>query len=110
METNYFELYKEWMESGRIDAHCSGGLCDTSAAGEEFSLMKPDRISNAEHFFECPASGGYWGYDGDPLSSSCGIHRDAKKRGATVEQAKFDFTPMRQTIVLFCAAMADQIP
>ena len=94
----YFKLYEQWMESGELPLR---GLC--ACLGREandnmpsIEWFKPSREDFPEFYRSMHISGGWWGYDGEP-------HESYK-----VNQ-QYEFTPFRQTILLFLAAMHDEI-
>jgi hypothetical protein len=82
-----FDLYKEWMETGTLGepSNFDGGLCN--AVPEEYQadlkLFVPDDWHEV-----------FWAYE---------LKRYEYKRRA------YDFTPLRQTIVLLICAMKDEI-
>lgn len=84
----YLKYYKEWAKRGYmdcpVDSHAYGGLCGSSIGSDPlFHLFHP-----AANKWLCNA--GYWASGTDtPLA--------------------FDFTPLRQTIVLFLAAMHNEL-
>jgi hypothetical protein len=87
MEKKYLPLYYEWLESGVLPGP---GLCHIFQSDELFKLIDPDR-------------GGldfYWGYDGEQ-----GCHGYINN----YEKVERDFTPMRQNVVLFMAAMNNEL-
>lgn len=80
----YLPLYEKWMETGRIPCvvgvETIGGLCSIFHDDKLFKLMEP-----------VPYKAGYWG---DDVNYGCDYDT---------------FTPLRQTIVLFLAAMAGEL-
>lgn len=90
----YLPLYYKWMErrSMEIDysTGCTGGLCGSPAAGELLRMFEP--------------VDGEATYSGDPTwwaAENCGDF--------DYQTLKHSFTPLRQTIVLFLAAMNDEL-
>lgn len=107
-KTPILDLYYQWMEVGEIP---DKGLCLTvlPALSPDFNLFIPDSSEFPEHYERAPVTGGFWAYDGDPLGAFNFAISDCRKRGITTSDAYCSFTPMRQTIVLFCAAMNDEL-
>lgn len=96
----HLEFYKQCMEAGRLASHEFGSsLCAAADADlidkQLLRIMQPtDRDE-----FELTAEGysnGWWG-SGVPV---CSIN---------TEEKWFGFTPLRQTIVLFMAAMNNEL-
>jgi hypothetical protein len=90
MKTKYLPLFYEWAETGVLP---SGGLCFSLPEHDDlFMLFYPGK---AKH-------NAYWGYDG-------------KNRIVWEIVCDFDervarqFTPLRQNIVLFLAAMNNEL-
>lgn len=97
----YLPLYYKWMKNSLPDF----GLCLSFRRANnfdpQFDLMRPHTSSDSSQ---------YWAYDGKPFSCDRFYYeRDLKIRGITVEQARHEFTPLRQTIVLFLAAMNNEL-
>lgn len=92
----YLPLYYKWASKGRIPHF---GLCNCFKDCYEFHLLLPEDMN------------GYWAYDGEPLSADAGINmqRDIDRRIITRDDARHEFTPLRQTIVLFLAAMNNEL-
>jgi len=88
----YLPLYYEWLEKGEIPlketSHLYGGLCSIFHTGKRrnkfLSLLAPDYDHDS-----------YWGIE---------FHE-----WHTIKNAETDFTPLRQTIVLFMAAMNGEL-
>lgn len=97
--TPYLDLYNEWMKEGIVSpkfSDCtSGGLC-TGIPGYlkseyPWTIMKP--IGNEHNdLYSCV----YWaaGYKDDVFSGT---------------DPYYVFTPLRQTIILLCAALNDEL-
>jgi hypothetical protein len=81
MKKKYLKFYKECMKSGRMP---DAGLCFVFGNDDLFNSMFAYQM-------ECF----YWGYNGT----------DKYNRN----KVAFTFTPMRQTIVLFLAAMNNEL-
>lgn len=105
------DLHEAWMKKGVMD---SQGMCliwrnHFSHKGEfsrmEFNaalaLFMPDNV--AEH--------AYWGYDGsDRNGDNNYMYRGIPESNGYIIHSKrvwFEYTPLRQTIVLFLSAMFD---
>lgn len=96
-KTKYLELYYEWMEKGEVietpHTYTYGGLCSTELFNSKdfWDLFKPEdteRVGVHQH--------AYW---------AAGVRfKTAKNRKCT-----HGFTPLRQTIVLFLAAMNGEL-
>lgn len=88
----YLPLYYEWMKTGRIDNSNDegilGGLCGSSVRGELLALFEPVAGDITAY------DGRWWGYEFEHCEP------EIFRRG---------FTPLRQTIVLFLAAMAGEL-
>lgn len=83
---SYLDFYRQCMNTGRTP---DGGLCRTFHDHEFFRLIDPD-------------DGGwnyYWGYDGE-LSLHTGIEEMS---------LAYEFTPIRQNVVLLMAAMNGEL-
>lgn len=90
---SYLELYNEWMRLGHLPSH---GLC--GSVGEHdymLSLMSPSK----------EYSPSYWGYD--PEAEDISWYNSYM--GQNPIQVMHEFTPLRQTILLFMAAMNDEL-
>lgn len=97
-QKKYLALYEKWLKAGMIDPIHPGnynGMCGLFDGDDLFSLFRPtDKdLSELLHEGKCTA---WWGSD---MSSQ--------------EAASFEgwssFTPLRQTIVLFLAAMNSEL-
>lgn len=104
--TPFLDFYKKCMKTRRIP---SRGLCNALRFyGEPFELVAPSKEDHPEHWVDGFA--GYWGYDGEPISSHVAhVDNACAKKGITITQAGESFTPFRQTIVLLCAAINDEL-
>jgi len=92
-EGKYLKFYKECMETGKLPIHEDGdygGLCFCLDKDENFTLLKPIN------------DGGYWAYDGSNI-----YEEDLDRKTAPIVKQKF--TTLRQTIVLFMAAMNNEL-
>lgn len=85
----YLPLYEKWMETGKIEGY--GGLCH-AFPGSEIGL------------FEAIGYWGYWADKGDTVILTQNVN-DLEKKNALL----YEFTPLRQTVVLFLAAMNDEL-
>lgn len=87
----YLPLYFEWTKHGRIfnriDANTDGGLCSTEIGNKNHLL----ELFNGREF--CHHS--YWGYE--------------YELNGDLFAAAYGFTPLRQNIVLFMAAMNNEL-
>lgn len=97
----YLPLYYEWMKKGYFSdlkgREYAGGLCNAIQRPSELWLFRP-------------CNEGYWAYDGEHFPSQFPYFMCAlKSRGVTEYEAKYLFTPLRQTILLFMAAMNDEL-
>lgn len=86
----YLPLYEKWMKSGKLP---EDGLCNLFVNDPLFELIDPGWC-------------GYWGYDGfdsyygDPYyDDHCG----------SMNEVWYDFTPLRQNIVLLMAALNGEL-
>jgi hypothetical protein len=90
----YLPLYYKWMEKEFIDG--GGGLCFAfDFVPEDLILFKPEDQSGYW---------AYWGEFGDTEILSQNVN-DPKLRYDLLKR----FNPLRQTIVLFMAAMNDEL-
>jgi hypothetical protein len=96
-ETPFLDFYNECIKVGSIKPKVGtyflsrnvGGLCSTEISRHEvFTTINPDKF-------------GYWGH-------SVGYNLPRKKQ-TSAEDLKYAFTPLRQTIVLFCAAINNEL-
>lgn len=87
----YLQYYNRWMRTGRIDS--DNGMCYSPVRSEALELFKPtyEDLPNLEVVH------GFWAYDGEPIST-----------GSPDDRATL-FTPLRQNIVLFLAAMNNEL-
>ena len=87
----YLPLYFKWMRSGRLNDE---GLC-CNELGDNLKLFEPTEVDTAR-LIRAGHCHIFWGSGGgcnDPY-----IHGE-----------EYDFTTLRQTIVLFLAAMNDEL-
>jgi len=84
MKKKYLPLYYKWMKQGRIP---NDGLCNSLDYSEEFRLYFANNLR------------GYWGYNGESTHNLCEID----------PEGPYKFTPLRQNIVLFLAAMNGEL-
>ncbi len=96
-EKKYLKLYKEWIKTGKIGTDSVGnhnGLCNTHKLGSDplFELFIPN-IEDEVQLEKDGLSTSYWasGQDKNDYDNN------------------YAFTPLRQTIVLFLAAMNDEL-
>lgn len=87
----YLKMYLEWLEAGKLP---SDGLCwsfDNADSIELLNLFSPTKIHPKYGWMW------YWGFDGSfrRLYFPLGF--------------EFTFTPLRQTILLFMAAMNNEL-
>ena len=91
----YLPLYYEWMKKGLLPSH---GLCHSLDEFRHptkfFWLLTPD-----EEFSDDTAM--YWGFIGEKYTEKYYKSDDVDKL--------FKFTPLRQNIVLFMAAMNGEL-
>ncbi|HEY6436674.1 MAG TPA: hypothetical protein VIY47_08790 [Ignavibacteriaceae bacterium] len=92
----YLPLYYKWMEKGEIpyreNEKTCGGLCSIFEGKRLFELITPNGGNNPND------TSWYWGYSEDYTSYSPDLgYKDTA------------FTPLRQTIVLFLAAMNNEL-
>jgi len=89
VKTPYLDFYYKCMKTGRLP---NDGLCNYFGffIGDNmtFDLMRP-HVSELENTGEM----GYWGMDG---------FKEEERNG-------YDFTPLRQNVVLFMAAMNGEL-
>ena len=114
----YLPLYLEWMKRGLIPKR---GLCnvfshypyyssDDDRTVMLFRLFSP--LANDSALDIDSIGGGFWAYDGAAFASSDFDEAHEKacaRRGIASDNAYYDFTPLRQTIVLFLAAMNNEL-
>ena len=90
----YLPLYEKWMDDGilpQVSNYYTGGLCGAGLAYDTlFDLMKPQNREAGS------ATIHYWGHDGGVTELSYNVN-------------PYAFTPLRQTILLFLAAMNDEL-
>lgn len=85
----YLNFYKERIKTGRIE----DGLCNYFVNSEELDLMYPTD-EDFDMLLDENLCTTYW---------ASGMHEDTPYRGI-----HWPFTPLRQTIVLFMAALAGE--
>jgi hypothetical protein len=94
MKKKYLPLYEEWIKTGKIEDDVDrltgwGGLCNTVLGNEENKdMLKLFEPLNGEH-----SGTNFWAADLP--------HGDSNR--------VYGFTPMRQTIVLFLAAINGEL-
>lgn len=93
----YLKFYEDWMETGimplRTDSPALGGLCGSPIGESElFQLFTPPVESHLGHI--------HWGYSGD-------ADYDGNVEGWN--NVRYRFTPFRQTVVVFMAAMNGEL-
>lgn len=90
----YLPLYFKWLKTKRIPR---GGLCgslqERGQKNHELSIF-------AEYSHDW--DGAYWGYDGD-------FYNWDEITTTKQREIAFSFTPLRQNIVLFLAAMNNEL-
>lgn len=91
-KTPYLDFYKECLKSKQLPTQ---GLC-FSLLDAELDLFAPPGWYNREIGYN-EYDEWYWGYNGD------------KQSGESDNERRFAFTPLRQTIVLFLAAMNNEL-
>lgn len=97
-KTPFLDFYKRCIETGSIKGEVDpktglpGGLCSTKLNKKLISLFEPGEDLRWD----------YWAYTGGrvtlPVILDVGI-----------DAVVFTFTPMRQTVVLFCAAINNEL-
>lgn len=93
--TPFLDFYNECMKTGMMpELDSTGGLC--------YSAPNLDR--DLIWFFQPDYAFGFWGYNGDELYAE-----DYEQHGISEMQLRYGFTPLRQTIVLFCAAINNEL-
>ena len=89
----YLPMYQEWVMTGQmkwsVDTGYTGGLCGSPAAGELLELFAPAPGDDADER--------WWGHEFEPMKQGGFLH------------LCHAFTPLRQTILLFMAAMNDEL-
>lgn len=95
-ETKHLDFYKKCMETGRVETDFSTGLCG-AASGKQIdsdllNLFEPTREERNELADE-GISSGWW---------ASGLPSESGKKYSS-------FTPLRQTIVLFMAAINNEL-
>lgn len=85
----YLPLYEKWMESGKIP---TWGLCSFFEKDELFKLIDPENGKGIT----------YWGF---PEASMCQFDYYPD----FLERQHYEFTPLRQTVVLLMAAMNNEL-
>lgn len=97
-QKKYLALYKEWLESGRIDPIYPGnynGMCGLFEHDELFKLLRP----TSEDVDELVAENKCTAWWGSEMSS----------KESFSEKGWSSFTPLRQNIVLLMACMAGEL-
>lgn len=91
----YLPLYYEWMESGELpmDGLCYSFVAKRVHCKRQLSMMSP--------YGDLDDSYGYWG--ASDINGESLTYDDFMKQRANY------FCPLRQTIVLFLAAMNDEL-
>lgn len=97
-ETPYLDFYYKCMETGTLPC---GGLCFSLDSGL-LGFFKPVDNNNPD-LVDRKQKASYWGYDGKvrDFTNNYG--------GISMDTARHEFTPLRQTIVLFLAAMNNEL-
>lgn len=92
----YLDFYMECMNNRKVMKYegCLGGLCNTSIKGKLLNMFIPTEADKLELG---TLSKSYWG---------SGLSYSAYFTGNRWEQ---EFTPLRQTIVLFLACMNNEL-
>lgn len=96
--TPWLDLYNEWMKTSRISHE---GLCNSLPA--KLRMMKGWKLilPSDEERFQLKEEGKsqlFWGYE--ECWMSINFTRDKKY---------YEFTPLRQTIILLCAALNNEL-
>lgn len=88
----YLKMYREWMEAGRITPNTCSGLCDYFGTGDPIlELMQPTEEDKDKLRSSYAGASTYWGAE-------------------TREEYLNDlFGPFRQTVLLFMAAMNNEL-
>jgi hypothetical protein len=103
LNKKYLAFYEQCMEAGRIPKEgfdsIWGGMCAISLfKTDEFKLFIPQTFDELGPYqANNKPHGGYWGYDGYETNE------------ADMYQRAFTFSPLRQNIVLFLAAMNNEL-
>lgn len=88
----YLTLYYQWAQTGRLHWN---GLCLSLGNDKTFTeLLSPDSPNGYYSVF-------YWGWAGEK--------RTLEYMRAPIKDRMYEFTPLRQNIVLFLAAMNDEL-
>ena len=85
----YLNFYKERIKTGRIE----DGLCNYFDNDEEIDLMRPTS-EDFDKLYDERRCTTYW---------ASGLHEDVP-----YHEIHWPFTPLRQTVVLFMAALAGE--
>lgn len=93
---SYLSFYYESLLNGTMQ---SGGLCHNLSAG--ISLFRPGKLSKHKD--------SYWGFDGEPNSFGDFPAYFNGYNGLNSSDVRFSFSPLRQNIVLFLAAMNNEL-
>jgi hypothetical protein len=86
---NYLALYYNWMRSGRLP---NNGLCNSLPKTGELEMLLPLDSNRT-----------YWGYE------MCADNPATEIHDSLTDKIHYDFTPLRQNIVLFLAAINGEL-
>lgn len=87
----YLKFHFECMETGRMKIT---GLCKAFRNDEFFKLIDPDNGDNNS----------YWGFDGERNPDEMEIATEVE-----CDNRRYKYTELRQTVVLFMAAMNNEL-
>lgn len=89
---SYLEFYKKCMKTGRLP---KSGLCGSMDSYESVNLFQGYHPQYTYNW--------HWGYNGEPYPVWDTISKRMQRK------IEFEFTPLRQTVVLFLAAMNNEL-
>lgn len=90
MKKKYLPFYYECLETGRLPHN---GLCTSLGGVELFRPFQSDVNSDENSW--------YWGYDGTRFTEYYDNAQNVRRQ--------YEFTPLRQNIVLFLAVMHNEL-
>lgn len=95
-ETPFLDFYYKCMKSGVLR---NNGLCNSLPSKSINGDLIEDLFSPVDYQYEPYFN--YWAYDGYP--------NPYERVNHDILKVKYDFTPMRQNIVLLCAAINGEL-
>jgi len=90
---SYLNLYKKWCKTGELPY---AGLCCN---------LYPRQYEKFRNLYITNRMSGYWGYDGRNLLPLFDIKISKEK----ADEIRYKFTPLRQNLILFLAAMNNEL-